>query len=66
MRRDVLVVEDENAIRGMLAFNLRRADFEVREAADASAARKAFAERLPDLAIIDWMLPDGSGLELTR
>ena len=66
MQRDILVVEDEGAIRGMLAFNLRRADFDVREAEDASAARKAIAERLPDLAIIDWMLPDGSGLELTR
>ena len=66
MRRDILVVEDEGAIRGMLAFNLRRADFDVREAEDAGAARKAIAERLPDLAIIDWMLPDGSGLELTR
>ena len=66
MRRDILVVEDENAIRGMLAFNLRRADFEVREAEDSQAARKAIGERLPDLAIIDWMLPDGSGLDLTR
>ncbi len=66
MRRDILVVEDEHAIRGMLAFNLRRADFDVREAEDAAAARKAIGERLPDLAIVDWMLPDGSGLELTR
>ncbi len=66
MRRDILVVEDESAIRGMLAFNLRRADFDVREAGDAEAARKAIGERLPDLAIIDWMLPDDSGLELTR
>ncbi|MCY4156538.1 MAG: phosphate regulon transcriptional regulator PhoB [Gammaproteobacteria bacterium] len=66
MAHDILVVEDENAIRGMLAFNLRRADFEVREAADSQAARKAIGQRLPDLAIIDWMLPDGSGLDLTR
>jgi len=66
MRRDILVVEDEKAIRGMLGFNLRRADFDVREAEDAAAARKALGERIPDLAIIDWMLPDGSGLELTR
>ncbi|WP_446831521.1 phosphate regulon transcriptional regulator PhoB [Candidatus Foliamicus sp.] len=66
MRPDILVVEDESAIRGMLAFNLRRADFDVREAEDAEAARKAIGEKLPDLAIIDWMLPDGSGLELTR
>ncbi len=66
MAHDILVVEDENAIRGMLAFNLRRADFEVREAEDSQAARKAIGQRLPDLAIIDWMLPDGSGLDLTR
>ena len=64
--KQILVVEDERPIREMLAFGLRRAGFEVREAADALAARSAVANQRPDLLIIDWMLPDTSGLELTR
>ena len=64
--KQILVVEDERPIREMLAFGLRRAVFEVREAADALAARSAVANQRPDLLIIDWMLPDTSGLELTR
>jgi two-component system, OmpR family, phosphate regulon response regulator PhoB len=62
----ILVVEDERAIRDMIAFGLKRAGYSVREAEDARAAREALADRLPDLALIDWMLPDTSGLELTR
>jgi two-component system phosphate regulon response regulator PhoB len=50
----------------MVAFGLRRAGYEVREAGDALAARSEVANRRPDLVIVDWMLPDTSGLELTR
>ena len=64
--RQVLVVEDERPIREMIAFGLRRAGFEVREAADCRAARAALADRRPDLLLVDWMLPDTSGLEFTR
>lgn len=64
--RQILIVEDERAIREMIAFGLRRNGFEVREAADVSAARASIADRRPDLILIDWMLPDMSGLELTR
>ncbi|MGH8297292.1 MAG: phosphate regulon transcriptional regulator PhoB [Steroidobacteraceae bacterium] len=62
----ILVVEDERAIRDMIAFGLARAGYEVREAEDCRAARAALADRLPDLMLVDWMLPDASGLELTR
>jgi two-component system phosphate regulon response regulator PhoB len=61
-----LVVEDEQPIRDMVAFGLRRAGFDVLEAADSRAARAQLADRRPDLMLIDWMLPDMSGLELTR
>src|SRR6202051_4268718 len=64
--KQILVVEDERPIREMIAFGLKRAGFEVREAEDCRAARAALADQRPDLVLIDWMLPDMSGLELTR
>jgi two-component system, OmpR family, phosphate regulon response regulator PhoB len=62
----ILIVEDEQPIRDMLAFALRRAGFGVREAEDSHQARVQLADNRPDLVLIDWMLPDMSGLELTR
>jgi len=62
----ILIVEDERPIREMIAFGLKRAGFETREAEDSRGARSAVADRRPDLVLIDWMLPDSSGLELTR
>jgi len=64
--KHVLIVEDERPIREMIAFGLKRAGFEVREAEDCRAARAALADARPDLVLVDWMLPDMSGLELTR
>ena len=64
--KQILVVEDERAIREMVVFTLKRAGFSVREAEDASSARHAMADRRPDLVLLDWMLPDLSGLELAR
>jgi two-component system, OmpR family, phosphate regulon response regulator PhoB len=64
--RQILIVEDEQPIRDMLAFALRRAGFGVYEAEDSQQARVHLADRRPDLVLIDWMLPDMSGLELTR
>lgn len=64
--RQILIVEDERPIREMIAFGLRRAGFEVAEAEDCRAARARIADRRPDLLLVDWMLPDMSGLELTR
>ena len=64
--RRILLVEDEAPIRQMIAFNLTRAGFEVDEAGDSASARTLIADLRPDLLLIDWMLPDSSGLELTR
>ena len=64
--KQILVVEDEKPIRDMIAFGLRRAGFDVREAEDCTAARASIADQRPDLMLVDWMLPDQSGLELTR
>ena len=64
--KQILLVEDEKPIRDMIAFGLRRAGYEVSEAEDCAAARALIADRRPDLLLVDWMLPDMSGLELTR
>jgi two-component system phosphate regulon response regulator PhoB len=62
----VLVVEDEAAIAELIAINLRHAGYEVTIAADAEAAQAALDGVLPDLAILDWMLPGASGLALAK
>jgi two-component system phosphate regulon response regulator PhoB len=61
-----LSVEDETPIREMIAYHLGRAGFETFEAADCRTARELLVDERPDLALVDWMLPDMSGLELTR
>ena len=65
-QKKILVVEDESSIREMLAFSLGRAGFAVDRAADGREARAAIADGYPDVVLMDWMLPDVSGLELTR
>ena len=62
----ILIVEDEAPIREMIAFHLARAGFEPLEAEDCRRAREILVDERPDVALIDWMLPDMSGLELTR
>ena len=62
----ILIVEDEAPIREMIAFHLTRAGYEVVEASDCRSARRLLVDERPELALIDWMLPDMSGLELTR
>jgi two-component system, OmpR family, phosphate regulon response regulator PhoB len=64
--RQILIVEDERPIREMIAFSLKRAGFTVQEAEDSRSARSLLADQRPDLMLVDWMLPDMSGLELTR
>lgn len=62
----ILIVEDEAPIREMIAFHLTRAGYETFEAGDCRRARELLVDERPDVALIDWMLPDMSGLELTR
>ena len=66
MTHKILIVEDEAPVRQMIAFNLNRAGFSIDEAGDVATARSKIADSRPDLVLIDWMLPDSSGLELTR
>jgi len=62
----VLVVEDESAIAELISINLRHAGYEVTLAASADQAQREVDRMLPDLVILDWMLPGQSGLALAR
>jgi two-component system, OmpR family, phosphate regulon response regulator PhoB len=62
----ILVVEDETAIAELLAINLRHAGYEVTVATDAQAAVQCVDRMLPDLVLLDWMLPGQTGLSLAR
>ena len=62
----ILVVEDEQPIRDLIAFGLRRAGCDVALAEHSQSALASIGDRRPDLILVDWMLPDMSGLELIR
>lgn len=62
----ILIVEDESAIAELIAINLRHAGFEVAMAADAESAQAAIDRVLPELVLLDWMLPGQSGVQLAR
>ncbi len=62
----ILVVEDESAIAELISINLRHAGFEVTLAASATAAQYEVDRVLPDLVVLDWMLPGQSGVALAR
>ena len=66
MQKRILIVDDEPAIREMVAFALRKGEYEPAHAGDAREAQAAIADRVPDLILLDWMLPGTSGLELAR
>ena len=61
-----LVVEDEPAILELIRINLVDAGYDVQGTADAEAARRMIDAALPDLLLLDWMLPGQSGLALAR
>ena len=63
---DILVVEDEQAIRQILRMHLTLVGHSVREAQDAAAARALMAQRMPDLALLDVMLPGEDGFSLAQ
>jgi len=66
MSTSILVVEDEPAIQELLRVNLEDAGFAVRTVADAETAHTHIRAALPDLVLLDWMLPGQSGLAFAR
>ena len=65
-RHTVLCVEDDANIRPLLGFVLRRAGFEVSEAATCAEAKHVLQQRPPSLVILDVDLPDGNGFDLAK
>jgi len=62
----ILVVEDEPGIRNLIGMVLRRAEFEPILTADAHQAWDVLMEKIPDLVLIDWMLPGTSGVQMAK
>ncbi|GGX85758.1 MULTISPECIES: phosphate regulon transcriptional regulator PhoB [Vogesella] len=66
MAANILLVEDEPAIQELIAFNLTQAGHHVLRASTAEAALMLVKNALPDLILLDWMLPGASGVEIAR
>jgi len=66
MKAKVLIVEDEPAIQELLAFNVMQAGFQALRADDAEGAWQQIRAAKPDLILLDWMLPNTSGIVLAK
>ena len=66
MTPHILVVEDEDALSTLLQYNLDKEGYEVVVASDGEEALTLVSEKLPDLVVLDWMLPKVSGIEVCR
>jgi len=66
MTPHVLVVEDEDSLATLLQYNLEKEGYDVAVAGDGEEALLLVDERLPDLIVLDWMLPKVSGIEVCR
>ena len=62
----ILIVEDEEPLTLLLRYNLEAEGYEVEVAARGDEAELRLRERMPDLLLLDWMLPGLSGIELCR
>ncbi len=62
----VLVVEDDRAIQELLAFSLTQAGYKVTQALSAEIALESIKRELPDVILLDWMLPQMSGLAMAK
>ena len=66
MQPYILVMEDEDALATLLQYNLEKEGYEVAVAADGEEGLVQVDERVPDLVLLDWMLPKVSGIEVCR
>ncbi len=65
-KKTILIVEDEEAIREMVKFSFFKSKFILEEAADVKQARKKMLIKMPDLVLIDWMMPGTNGIEFAK
>jgi len=63
---NILVIEDDTPIREMICLSLAQANYHTSGCPDVKSAKKAISELKPDCLVVDWMLPDSSGIELIR
>jgi two-component system phosphate regulon response regulator PhoB len=66
MKPYILIVEDEAPQAELLSYNLEREGYRTRVASDGDEALAVTAEESPDLVVLDWMLPEISGIEVCR
>jgi two-component system phosphate regulon response regulator PhoB len=66
MQATILLVEDEAEVREMVHRVLARDGFDMQTAADAAQGHQRIAERVPELMLVDWMLPSVSGIDFVR
>jgi two-component system phosphate regulon response regulator PhoB len=66
MATNILIVEDEPAIQELVAYTCSSNGYSVRRAESVRAAREAIGQQLPDLVLLDWMLPDKPGIDLLK
>lgn len=62
----ILIVEDEQSVRELIGFALNSTGYEIHDAVDSRQAHACIADHLPDLILLDWMLPGMSGIDYAR
>ena len=66
MSANIIIVEDEKDLVTLLKYNLSKEGFKIKEAETGQEGLQLIKRELPDLVILDWMLPDFSGIEVCR
>jgi len=66
MNAHIFVVEDEKPIQELLQYNLEKEGFKVSSSVNGEAALETIKEKIPDLILLDWMLPDLSGIKICQ
>jgi len=66
MSANIIIVEDEKDLATLLKYNLSKEGFKIKEAETGQEGLQLIKRELPDLVILDWMLPDFSGIEICR
>ena len=66
MSKSILIVEDDTSLLPLLAYNLKNNGFKVIQAKNGEETLLALKENLPDLLLLDWMMPSPNGIEICK